>query len=238
MPELRLGEYAEKGNYHVVLDHDWPYTPVYLAKMAYVRRFLNDIDPATRIIDLGCGEGILVQEYKERGMNIIGLDLNYESAHVKRGDMLNTGYPDGSFDIALCLDVLEHLPFESQGKAIAEIARILRPDGIFLMSVPNLAHLVSRLSFLVTGNLIRTSTIERHPGDRPIIEFMKLLNPHFHIRKRRGIFPTFPLIALMTRYVPAKTLLLHRIYNRLLAYPNWCFLNIFTCEKRSPAEKN
>jgi SAM-dependent methyltransferase len=237
MPEIRLGEYANKGNYHVVLDHDWPYAPVYLAKMEYVRKFLNKVEPASKIIDLGCGEGILVQEYRERGMDIIGLDLNYESAFVRRGDMLNTGYPDGSFDMALCLDVLEHLPFESQGKAIAEIARILRPDGVFLMSVPNMAHLVSRLSFLVTGSLIRTSTIERHPGDRPIGEFIKLLMPYFRIRTRRGIFPTFPVISLMTRYMPSKTLLLHRLYNRFVAYPNWCFLNIFTLEKILPVPK-
>jgi SAM-dependent methyltransferase len=237
MPELRFGEYANKGNYHVVLDHDWPYAPVYLAKMAYVRKFLNKVNPKTKIIDLGSGEGILVHEYRDRGMDIIGLDLNYESAYVRRGNMLNTNYPDGNFDMALCLDVLEHLPFESQGKAIAEIARILRPGGIFLMSVPNMAHLVSRLSFLVTGNLIRTSTIERHPGDRPIGEFIKMLTPYFHIRSRRGIFPTFPIISLLTRYVPSKTFLLHQIYNRLVAYPNWCFLNIFILEKKSLTPK-
>lgn len=236
MPELRLGEYAKKGNYHVVLDHDWPYAPVYLAKMAYVRKFLDALDPAKRVIDFGCGEGILVQEYKQRGMNIIGLDLNYESAYVQRGDMLNNGLEDGSFDVALCLDVLEHLPFASQGNAIAEIARTLRPGGIFLISVPNLAHLVSRFSFLLSGKLIRTSTIERHPGDRPIIEFIKLLTPHFTIRKRIGIFPTFPMIALVTRYKPAYSFWLHRICNRFFAYPSWCFLNIFTCEK-PPFEK-
>jgi len=233
MPESRFGEYASKGNYHAVLDHDWPYAPVYLAKMVYVRKYLNKVDPATRIIDLGSGEGILVREYRERGMNITGLDLNYESPYVRRGDMLDTGYPDGSYDMALCLDVLEHLTFESQGKAIAEIARIIRPGGTFLMSVPNMGHLASRLSFLVTGNLIRTSTIERHPGDRPIGEFIKMLMPYFHIRTRRGIFPTFPIISLLTRYVPAKTLLLHKIYNRFFAYPNWCFLNIFVLERKS-----
>ncbi len=57
----------------------------------------------------------------------------------------------GAFDRALCLDVLEHLTFEEQPRALAELHRVLRPGGELLVSVPNLAHLQSRVHFLLTG---------------------------------------------------------------------------------------
>lgn len=226
-----FGEYAEKGDYHIDLDQNWPYLPVYLAKMALVRQFLDQCDLASKIIDLGCGEGVLVNEYRQRGLDIIGLDMNYETEWVLRGSLLDTGYPDASFDTVLCLDVLEHLNFSEQERAVSEIARILQPGGVFLLTVPNLAHLASRLSFLVRGKLIRTSSVDRHPGDRSVSEYFELLKPYFHIRTRKGIFPTFPLISLLTIWRPSKSLWLHHMYNRWLAHPNWCFLNAIYCER-------
>ena len=72
--------------------------------------------------------------------------------------------------------------------------RVLAQDGVLLMSVPNLAHLHSRLKLLFTGKLMRTSAVHRHPGDRPRAEYEELLHATgFRIESRRGIFPTLPL---------------------------------------------
>ena len=63
------------------------------------------------------------------------------------------------------------------------------------MSGPNLAHMHSRLKFLLAGKLTRTSAVERHPGDRPLAEYEELLRETgFRIESRRGIFPTLPLV--------------------------------------------
>ncbi len=228
--EKRLGEYADRGDYHEQHDPDWKYLPVYLAKRARVDRFLETRREA-RIIDLGCGEGALVKAFRAKGYNITGMDLHYESEYVQRGSILQTGYPDGSFDLVLCLDVIEHLSFDDQLRALDEMQRLLRPGGTLLLSVPNLAHLASRLSFLVRGKLIRTSSIDRHPGDRPLGEYRRLLAERFAVRRIEGIFPTFPLISLLTWWKPAASVPFHRVYNRLLALPGWCFLTLFTCEK-------
>jgi SAM-dependent methyltransferase len=230
--QTRSGEYAYKGDYHIDLDPNWPYLPVYLEKARVVKSFLDAQAPTQKIIDLGCGEGLFVKEYRDRGLNIIGLDLNYEADHVVQGSILKTGYPDASYDVVLSLDVIEHLTYDEQEEAIAEIARLVKPGGTFLMSIPNLGHIASRISFLFSGKLLRTSSPDRHPGDRPIGEYLKILAPYFKVKRRRGIFPTFPILSLLTVWKPAKAVFLHKIYNRLFSYPNWCFLNIIELERQ------
>jgi predicted SAM-dependent methyltransferase len=227
----RFGEYAEKGDYHLELDPSWPYLPVYLAKMSVLRRFMQSVPKDAVIYDMGCGEGALVKEFRLAGYNIQGMDINYASEFVTQRNFLESQLPAQSVDLILCLDVLEHLFFPDQEKAIAEFERILKPGGYAMISVPNLAHFASRLSFLVRGKLIRTSSIERHPGDRPAGEYLHMFSTRFKILWRKGIFPTFPIISLLTLKAPAKSVPLHRLYNALFPYPNWCFLNIFLLQK-------
>ncbi|MBN1919714.1 MAG: class I SAM-dependent methyltransferase [Anaerolineae bacterium] len=222
----KSGEYVTKGDYHIALDPDWPYLPVYIAKLEVIHKVMRTVSKEAHILDLGCGEGVLVNELRQQGYAAWGLDLNYASEAVQRGNLLETGFPMASQDVVLCLDVLEHLSVEQQAPAITEIARILKPGGRLILSVPNLAHFASRLSFLLRGKLLRTSSIDRHPGDRPAGEFIGLLKSDFKIEKRVGLFPTFPLISALTLWKPKAALPMHRFYNAVFGYPNWCFLNI------------
>src|SRR5688572_19544878 len=72
----RSAEYLARGDYHRELDESWAYLPVYLEKMRRVRRFLEG-KQHLRILDVGCGEGVLVDEYHSKGYDIVGLDLNF-----------------------------------------------------------------------------------------------------------------------------------------------------------------
>jgi len=229
----RSGEYAQRGDYHITLEKDWPYLPVYLEKMKLARQFLDGCSKEAVIYDLGCGEGVLVNEYRKTGYSITGMDVNYSSESVIQRSFLDSELPDHSADVVLCLDVIEHLIYSDQEKAVDEFARVLRPGGRALISVPNLAHLASRLSFLFVGKLIRTSSADRHPGDRPAHEYIQLFEKHFHIRYRKGLFPTFPLISVLTLLKPSRFIWLHKLYNRVLAFPNLCFLNVFYLERKS-----
>jgi SAM-dependent methyltransferase len=229
----RLGEYASRGDYHRHLDPKWPYYPLYIEKMRLVRRFLDTLPSTARVLDVGCGEGLLVEEYRQRGMQISGVDLHYESPAVLKADITQLPFQDGSFDVVLALDVVEHLNFADQERATQEIERVLVPHGQFLVTVPNLAHFSSRLSFLFTGRLLRTSQIERHPGDRPYAEYRKLFAAQFQLERIRGLFPTFPIASLLTLANPAGMLWWHRILNATVAWPSWCFLTVFWCRKRA-----
>ena len=222
----RTGAYLERGDYHRHLSPDWEFYPTYLAKLERVRAYLQTLPAGTRVLDAGCGEGVLVEEFQER-LAIQGLDPHYSSALVRQGSLLALPYADASFDRALCLDVLEHLTFEEQPRALAELYRVLKPGGELYVTVPNLAHLQSRVHFLLTGRLIRTASLAKHPGDRPVGEYLELAaTAGFQLADRRGIFPTVPVLTRLIRRHPARLRPLHRMLTRLLPVPGWCFLNV------------
>jgi SAM-dependent methyltransferase len=112
--------------------------------------------PGARVLDLGCRTGALTQHYVE-GNDVVGVDVDrtaLERAHERIGietvwadveDALP--FPDRSFDVVVAGELLEHLSHPES--AVREIARVLRPTGRLVGSVPNAFRLKSRLRFLV-----------------------------------------------------------------------------------------
>jgi len=108
----------------------------------------------------------------------------------------------------------------------------LRPGGGALVSVPNLAHLQSRVHFLLRGRLIRTASLAKHPGDRPVAEYVELARARgFDVVARRGIFPTVPVLTAAVRRHPKSLSWLHAALTRVLPVPGWCFLNLIWLRK-------
>lgn len=225
------GEYAIRGDYHREPSPDWEFYPTYLAKLEFVRKYLTALPRGTRVLDAGCGEGVLVEEFHDR-LAIEGVDPNYSSEMVRRGSLTALPYDAAAFDRATCLDVLEHLTYPEQPQALAELFRVIRPGGELLVSVPNLAHLQSRVHFLLVGRLIHTASLEKHPGDRPVTEYLELARrAGFRLVEQRGIFPTIPILTRLIRKHPARLRPLHRALTRLLPVPGWCFLNLLRFER-------
>ena len=167
--------YAEEGEYHRYLSPNDSYYPTYQAKMKLVHEYVQRVPKAWTVLDAGCGEGVLTEQLRKEGYNIVDLDLNYTSDIVVQGSITQMPFPDKHFNLVFCLDTIEHLYYSDQEKALAEINRVLKPDSILVISIPNLAHLLCHLYFLFTGKLARTSSIQEHPGDRPIAEYIDLL---------------------------------------------------------------
>ena len=228
----RLLEYRSRGDYHRELDPDWSYTPIYRRKMIHVEQFMGRLSPGSKILDAGAGEGVLVERFRDRGFDIIGVDAGYDSELVRRGDLASLPFPDDSFDAVLCLDVLEHLPLLSQEAAVGELARVTRSGALLLLSVPNLAHLHSRVRFALSGRLTRTSALQRHPGDRPLQEFTDLVEAAgFAVQRSVGVFPTLPGLFRLINRRPARYGFLLKFLDRLLPFPGWCFLGILEARK-------
>jgi SAM-dependent methyltransferase len=105
------------------------------------------------VLDLGAGAGI-VRELDLRGLGprVHGIDLDprvldnpcLDDARIGRAE--DIPYPEGSFDLVFCNNVLEHLP--DPERAFAEVARVLRPGGVFLAKTPNRWHYVALLAQL------------------------------------------------------------------------------------------
>ena len=79
-PAVRGGEYAARGDYHRTPDPAWDYYPTYVAKLTSVRRWLERLPTGTRVLDAGCGEGILVDEFASNRIDAAAQDW-YESQH-------------------------------------------------------------------------------------------------------------------------------------------------------------
>jgi 2-polyprenyl-3-methyl-5-hydroxy-6-metoxy-1,4-benzoquinol methylase len=231
--EYRSWEYARLGEYHRKLDLNWSYAPTYLRKMSLVRKFLDTCLPSTRILDAGCGEGVLVEEYSAKGYQIEGVDQNYGSTYVRQGDIREMSFFDNNtFDVVLLLDVFEHLGFYDQQRVLQEIKRILKPNGYLIASIPNLGHLSSRIAFVLFGRLFRTDIDLNHIGERPYFENRRLLAKNgFVVERVVGITLTVPLIyGLITRHA-ARLRWLHNLFEPL-AIPSLAMLDMFYCRAR------
>ena len=222
-------EYARRGDYHRNLDPNWSYAPTYLQKMKWVRKYIDELSMTTRILDAGCGEGVLVEDYSKAGRHIEGLDLNYSSEYVRQGNLLNIPYATNHFDVVLLLDVIEHIAFPDQPLVLQEIHRVLRPDGGLIVSIPNLAHLNSRVAFALLGRLHRTDNVLNHVGERPLSENRSLLIGNgFQIERCIGVTLTVPLLYRLIAHFAANLRWLHDLMEPL-AVPSLSMLNVFYC---------
>jgi 2-polyprenyl-3-methyl-5-hydroxy-6-metoxy-1,4-benzoquinol methylase len=226
-------EYLKRGDFHKNLDPNWSYTPTYLKKMAFVRREIDDLGKDAHILDAGCGEGVLVEDFCSQGFHIEGLDLNYESVHVRHGSVLEMPFEDETFDAVLLLDVFEHLTFADQPVGLAEIHRVLNSAGKLIISIPNLAHCNSRFRMALFGRIDRTDTETNHPGERSFAENRQILkDTGFHIEKIKGVTLTVPF--LYRRVICRSAAQFRWLHDLLepLAIPSLAMLNIFVCSKR------
>lgn len=123
------------------------------ARVGYFRRVLLDelaLAPAGRTaLEVGCGGGLLTEQIARLRFTTTGLDPSAASLATAREHAATSGlqiayeqgaaerlpYADASFDVVFCCDVLEHL--DSVDAAVGEIARVLRPGGIFCFDTVN-----------------------------------------------------------------------------------------------------
>ena len=105
-----------------------------------------------RLLDVGCATGIFLQGIQQYGnWEPYGVEVNEQAAHVAQehgidirlGTLEQAGFPDEFFDVVTLWDVLEHL--HDPAGSLREIYRILKPDGLLVIRVPNANSWDSRL---------------------------------------------------------------------------------------------
>ncbi len=96
-----------------------------------------------RVLDVGCGGGILADSMARKGADVTGIDLASKSLRVAQLHALETGTPNiqyrevsvealaqeqpASFDVVTCMEMLEHVP--DPGSVVRACAELVKPDG-------------------------------------------------------------------------------------------------------------
>ena len=103
-----------------------------------------------RVVDVGCGGGILSESMAQRGAQVLGIDLSDKALGVAQlhqlesgaqleyrlvsAEQLATEMPSG-FDVVTCLEMLEHVPEPAQ--TVAACAQLVKPGGLVVFSTIN-----------------------------------------------------------------------------------------------------
>ena len=108
-----------------------------------------------RILDIGAGHGAFSKKLHELGHDVLPIDLfpetfRYPELICIKVDITKP-FPlkDGDFDIAIAIEVVEHI--NDHEVFFAEVNRVLKKEGKLFISTPNILSLKSRFRFLLTG---------------------------------------------------------------------------------------
>jgi SAM-dependent methyltransferase len=109
----------------------------------------------SRVLDIGAGHGAFAKRLYDLGYQVDACDLfpeifHFDAIECRQVDIIS-GFPyeDGSFDMAVSIEVMEHI--YDHERFFAEAHRILKPGGRLFLSTPNILSLKSRMRFLLSG---------------------------------------------------------------------------------------
>jgi ubiquinone/menaquinone biosynthesis C-methylase UbiE len=104
---------------------------------------LEGVELGDDVLEIGPGFGATTKVLARRPirLSVVELEEDYcrrlrstlgDDVHVSQGDATSLPFPDSRFSAAVCFTMLHHIPSrELQDKAFTEVARVLRPGGIF-----------------------------------------------------------------------------------------------------------
>jgi len=137
-----------------------------LLKTQRRRRLLAAIDaaelekrPGARVLDLGCADGILWPDIRDRVGTIVGTNYDdwltqqcrrrWPEDILLRADARRLPFADASFDLIFCLEAYHYIPFDDRVMGIQEMHRVLRPGGRLVLAVPIEVGVPGLIKFLM-----------------------------------------------------------------------------------------
>lgn len=150
------------------------------------------------ILDCGASNGALLQELRQAGyIHLYASDFenflrDSSVAEFRKADFNFEPLPfeDNSLDAITCFETIEHL--ENPMHFVREVARVLKPGGILIFSMPNIYNLYNRLDFLRKGDMFRYHEKNDHFAVFPKSVFNKIFLRRFVLLETtydKGEFP-------------------------------------------------
>jgi len=186
-------------------------------------------------LDAGCGWGWFLRYASEQGIGAYGLELNSKqlknalafgtpTEKLLHSDMRYMPFRDGSFDLVFCWHVIEHI--SNCEKALKEVHRVLKRDGLFIVGVPNeetvTVLMAKPFRWLkekgITNRYIKTlaSHDVTHLREFTVSSLLELLKAKFHVTNIRLDILHFPFCK-MCRFAGNTKMLIY-IGRRLPAF--------------------
>ncbi|MGA2434153.1 MAG: methionine biosynthesis protein MetW [Bryobacteraceae bacterium] len=138
------------------------------------------IEPGSRVLDLGCGDGALL-EWLARNKDVEARGIEIDSRKVQQAiargvsvyqsdiDDGLAGYPDGSFDYVILSQTLQETR-----RPLDVLDQMLRIGKHAIVAFPNFGHWAVRLSMLVTGRAPRSRCFPHRWYESPNIHFLTI----------------------------------------------------------------
>jgi cyclopropane fatty-acyl-phospholipid synthase-like methyltransferase len=133
----------------------------------------DNVRAGSSLLDLGCGAGMLAL-LKRKGVTLTGVDLSVECSSAARRNgydftattrLSKLPFPNHSFDYVVSLDVLGHVGFEEKDAVLAEIKRVLRPDGVTMHGIECTDHAAQKSYDEMTVDELRNFVdVDGHVG--------------------------------------------------------------------------
>jgi ubiquinone/menaquinone biosynthesis C-methylase UbiE len=151
-------------------------------------------------LDAGCGEGFVARKVIDAapGISLTGCDVSPSALEIAAnanpearfvaGSVVDLPFPDQSFDVVGCFEVLEHLPGELPRRALSELGRVARHAVV--LSVPN--EPLFCLANAARGKNLDVRPRGSDPDHRQFwsrATFATLVGERFVVRKLAGSFP-------------------------------------------------
>jgi homoserine O-acetyltransferase len=138
------------------------------------------VEPGSRVLDLGCGEGELLAWLKEKkGVSAQGVEIDPNKVRraIARGVLAYQSdiehgladYPDGTFDFVILSQTLQEMRYP-----LRVLREMLRVGRHVIVAFPNFGHWTTRLSHLITGRSPRTELFPYDWYESPNLHFLTI----------------------------------------------------------------
>lgn len=160
---------------------------------------LARVPTGASVLDIGCRDGGL-RGFLPAGITYRGMDIAEQFASdaiIIRDVAEGIPFPDQSFDHVFCIEVLEHV--HNPWDALSEIHRVLRPNGVLVLSVPNPYHVKE-----LVWNVLRIPDRQGHIHSwtrQTMTKFAEMNGFRLEATGGTYLHPPIPMTALLARSI-------------------------------------